>query len=58
MKNLLLYSLLTLSLTSFAQPKFSIETSKKFGQDFNANPAEYIAKNATKDYQFISSSGA
>ncbi len=57
MKNLLLYSLLTLSLTSFAQPKFTLETSKKFGQDFNANPAEYIAKNATKDYQFISSSG-
>ena len=57
MKNLFLVSLLTLSFTSFAQPKFSLETSKKFGQDFNANPAEYIAKNTTKDYQFISSSG-
>ena len=57
MKNVLLFSLLTLSLTSFAQPKFTLETSKKFGEDFNANPAEYIAKNTTKDYQFISSSG-
>ena len=50
MKKLLILLCTLFSLSSLGQEKFTLETYKKFNTDFNANPANSIEKNTTKDY--------
>lgn len=50
MKNVLIILCALISLSSLGQETFTLETHKKYNADFNANPANSIEKNTTKDY--------
>lgn len=57
MKNIIIIIALFLSYSSLGQSKLSLDSYKKISADFNANPAEYLEKNATKDYVFSTGIG-